>query len=425
MKKISIFAFLTCFLASFQMLKAQDEQGGNFSVDVQIRPRLEYRNGYSYPREKDDNASAFISNRARLGLNFNNGFFSTRVAGQEVSVWGSKKLTDNAGNFTINEAWGQISKNGFFAKLGRQALHYDDGIIISTAEWNQAGKWHDALKAGYENQHNKFHLILAYNQASEKTNSGTFYKGDYPYKNMQTVWYHYDSDNGFGASVLFMNLGLEAGTAGTGGTPDASKTVYLQTMGTHLTYRTEPFSILGAFYYQTGKNQRQKEVSAHLAQLKGGYSFSPKFSLSLGLDHLSGQDPTSDKVTQIDLMNAGMHKFFGYMDYFSNDRYYGLFDKYATLTWKPMQKLSLELSYLHFSSTQLINVNGTEKKNLGSEVDFVLTYPLRKYITLQAGYSVMFPTEAMTVYKGGDHTIWQDWGFITVNINPTLFKTKF
>lgn len=76
-------------------------------------------------------------------------------------------------------------------------------------------------------------------------------------------------------------------------------------------------------------------------------------------------------------------------------------------------------------------INTTDKrerhreKELGPEVDFVLTYPLRKYITLQAGYSVMFPTEAMTVYKGGDHTIWQDWGFITVNINPTLFKTKF
>lgn len=425
MKKNLIFAFIVCFFASLLGLKAQDEQGGNFSVDVQIRPRLEYRNGYSYPREKTDEASAFISNRARVGMNFDNGFFSARVAGQEISVWGSKKMTDNAGNFTMNEAWGQITKNGFFAKLGRQSLHYDDGIILSVSEWNQAGKWHDALKAGYQNEQHQIHLILAYNQSSEKTNAGTFYKGGYPYKNMQTAWYHYDSQNGFGASLLFMNLGLEAGIAGTDGAPDAAKTVYLQTVGTHLTYKADPFDLLGAFYYQMGKNRQQKDVGAYLTQLKGSYTFSPAFSLTLGMDYLSGQDPTSDKITQIDLMNAGVHRFFGYMDYFSTDRYYGLFDKYATAKWKPAKKLSLELSYLHFSSTQPINVNGANKKNLGSEIDLVLTYPLRKYITLQAGYSVMLPTEAMTVYKGGDHTAWQDWGFIMVNINPTLFKTKF
>ncbi len=424
MKKI-IFLLIVCTTGNLYPSIAQEEIGGTLSIDAQVRPRFECRNGYAYPREKTDKASAFISNRARLGLNFDNGFFSARVAGQEISVWGSKKLSDNVGNFTMNEAWGQINHNGFFAKLGRQALHYDDGIMLSAAEWSPSGKWHDALKLGYQNDQNQIHFILAYNQASEKTNSGTFYKGGYPYKNMQTAWYHFDNQNGLGASVLFMNLGLEAGIAGVDGAPDVAKTVYMQTVGTYLTYKKTPFDLSGSLYYQMGKNQQEKEISAYLTQLKAGYSFNPKVSLSLGMDYLSGQDPTNEKITQINLMNAGMHKFFGYMDYFSNDRYYGLFDKYATITWKPMQRLSLELSYLHFSSTQPISVNGTNERNLGSEIDLALTYPLRKYITIQAGYSFMLPTEAMTVYKGGDHTAWQDWGFIMVNINPTLFKMKF
>ena len=44
---------------------------------------------------------------------------------------------------------------------------------------------------------------------------------------MQTVWYHYKADAiPFGASLLFMNLGLETGDAAT----QDSHTRYLQTM---------------------------------------------------------------------------------------------------------------------------------------------------------------------------------------------------
>ena len=55
----------------------------------------------------------------------------------------------------------------------------------------------------------------------------------------------------FGASLLFMNLGLETGNQLT----QDSHTRYLQTMGTYLTYKNSGWNLDGAFYYQTGKNK--------------------------------------------------------------------------------------------------------------------------------------------------------------------------
>ena len=65
-------------------------------------------------------------------------------------------------------------------------------------DWNVAGRYHDALKLGYANKNNEVHLILAFNQNNDnRTSGGTYYDSStgQPYKNMQTVWYHYKADN--------------------------------------------------------------------------------------------------------------------------------------------------------------------------------------------------------------------------------------
>jgi hypothetical protein len=36
----------------------------------------------------------------------------------------------------------------------------------------------------------------------------------------------------------------------------------------------------------------------------------------------------------------------------------------------------------------------------------------------------MFGTEAFSVAKGGDYNRWQDWGWLSLNINPLIFKSK-
>ena len=64
-------------------------------------------------------------------------------------------------------------------------------------------------------------------------------------------------------------------------------------------------------------------------------------------------------------------------------------------------------------------------KGLGHEVDFQLTTKLMKDVSLKAGYSFMLGTETMDCVKGGDHDSWQDWAWISLNISPRIFSTKW
>lgn len=117
MKKFLVAIILLTVLTPGQLRAQYEEAGGELSIDMNLRPRFEYRNGYNQPRLESDKPSAFISNRARIGINFDNGFLSARMATQDISLWGQKVQNDNEGQrFTLNEAWAQIKHNEFFCK---------------------------------------------------------------------------------------------------------------------------------------------------------------------------------------------------------------------------------------------------------------------------------------------------------------------
>jgi hypothetical protein len=161
--------------------------------------------------------------------------------------------------------------------------------------------------------------------------------------------------------------------------------------------------------------------------LKGQYKFTPTFSAALGIDYLSGDDNTNEKFTAFNPLYGTHHKFYGAMDYFYASPFgnYGLADIYASLIVKPTTKLTIDLTYHNFSAQQPVEVGGDEKKGLGSEIDLTFTYPIRSYITLQGGYSMMFGTDAFFTIKGGTKDRTQNWMFVTLNVNPTIFKAKF
>lgn len=216
---------------------AQEPQKENeFTMSMQIRPRAEYRNGALFPRSEGDEAASFINNRARLFMEYKRSDLSMKISAQHVGVWGQDPL-------------------------------------LGGLDWNVAGRYHDAMKLGYANKAHQLHLILAFNQNKEKTKGGMYYyDGAQPYKNMQTLWYHYRAQtSNFDISLLFLNLGLETGDAAT----ETSHTRYLQTFGTYLTYKPKSWDMQGSFYYQTGKNKAAQSVSAFISMLLPGWDRLP------------------------------------------------------------------------------------------------------------------------------------------------------
>jgi len=410
------------------LLAQEEEKGGEFSIDISLRPRFEYRNGYSFPRMEGVSPSSFISNRARIGANFDNGFFSARIAAQDISIWGQKPQNDNLGSFTtIHEAWAKMKWNNLFAKVGRQSLNYDDGRILSESNWTPTGIWHDALKFGLEDEFNTLHFIMAYNQSRMKTNEGNYYNAiGQPYQNMQTIWYQYHNNTGFTASAVLINLGFETGDGVNN--PLKSEKVYMQTMGTNIGFKNSIWNIMGTVYYQMGTNVINQEVAAYMLALRGGYTVNPNFSFYGGMEFHPGQDQESDKKSYMNLLYRSNHTFMGAMDYFSGNDYYGVFHKYFGIKWDTGKKLMFDFSYHHFNSNKQIDVSNSLVKNLGSEIDLKFNYPIRKYIMLEGGYSFMLSTDAMPIAKDyplGNPDSWQDWAYLSLSINPTIFRGNF
>lgn len=429
MKRLSII-FLSLLLCSTGFAQNNENKENDFSLGVQLRPRAEYRNGALFPHADGADAAGFINNRSRISMGYKRETLSLGFSAQHVGVWGQDPQIDKNGRLMMNEAWASLHPGqGFFLKLGRQSLVYDDDRILGSLDWNVSGRFHDALKLGYEDAKNKLHLILAFNQNDEKTIGGTYYSpGGQPYKTMQTAWYQHIGSKSFNASFLLMNLGLEAGNA----TEQKSEVKYLQTLGTNLSYQPGALQLYGTFYYQTGKSIANKDVSAFMWAINASYSVNPVWKITVASDYLSGSDGKDpNKLKAFNPLYGTHHKFYGTMDYFYASSFInslnpGLWDKQLGIAFKASPKVNLSLAYHHFQTTTDVFLSDEKQsRTLGSEFDFQLTWSILKDVTLTGGYSTMFGTDAMKAVKGGDPSKRQDWGWVSLNINPKIFVSKW
>lgn len=222
MRRRNLFILMSFFIigeASISYAQEEKTDSDRFIVTAQIRTRGEYRNGALYPRNEGILPAGFINERARLSLEYERKRLSLKFSAQHVGVWGQDALIDKNGRFILNEAWASFDFNDYwFMQLGRQSLIYDDERILGGLDWNVAGRYHDALKIGFKKNGHQFHGIFAFNQNDENVIGGTFYDSSTTklYKNMQTLWYHYDCASvPLNISFLAINLGQEGGDSET------------------------------------------------------------------------------------------------------------------------------------------------------------------------------------------------------------------
>ena len=430
--KLAIAALVVASSAYAQDAEQPVEKKNEFQVDVQLRARAEYRNGAIQPGYKGDPPAFFINERARLGLGYLRKNLELRVGVQHVGVWGQDPQVPKAGRVMLHEAWGQLTTNNgkLFARIGRQQLAYDGDRILGTLDWNVAGRWHDAVKLGYQDGKHFLHLIVAYNANSERITGPNYYEQGSAmlYKTMQAAWYHFTAPkHPFNASFTFLNIGYETGT------PEKSRTDYLQTLGTKLDYGKPALNVSLEAYYQFGHKIHDVRTNAYMFAINGQYKPINPLGFTLGFDYLSGDSNLDDKNTAFDPLYGTHHKFYGFMDYFYASLWnqWGLMNPHFTIDYSPSSRVALQGTYHYFLTaadpTDSFVNEGKEKisKGLGSEVDLQFTYKIFKDVTLQVGYSMMFGTKTMDLLKGGDHKAWQDWGWIQLNINPRIFNAKW
>lgn len=413
---------LFCLFA--KELKAQ------LTIDAEIRPRYEYRNGFINMMETDQDPASFIFQRSRLNVGYKNENLNMYISFQDYRVWGSEaQLNKTDANLSIHQAWVDMRITDHFrAKMGRQEINLDDQRIFGAVAWTQQARSQDALVLKYTRDDFKFDIGLAYNQDTDGLVGNTYF-GPNNYKTFQYLWFHKKLDQ-MTASLLFLNNGLQY--VGDINTTDDDETRFSQTIGTHLKGRSGEINWFANIYYQMGKHVDDRDIKAYL--VAGEAIYAPEdenYKFGLGAELISGND-MDDANGEINAFNpfyGTNHKFNGWMDYFyvgNHGDNVGLVDLYLKGIYKFDTKSSLLAMVHRFSSAgKMINENlEAERMSFGTEIDLAFTHKLNSDVTLKAGYSQMFAEDGLERVKNNFDGETNNWGWVMVVIKPTLFTAK-
>lgn len=446
MKK-GLFSVLTFMLISVSTAFAQEEGKNQFDLDLNMVGRGELRYG-GFSDGESDNSAKFIMERTRLTLGYKRPYLEAKVSAQHSGIWGER----GKGSFNLYEAWAKLNtKFGLFAKVGRQSLSYDDERIIGANDWAMLPLSHDVVKLGYEGFGHKVHAIFAFNQNGENVTGGSYYTGGaQPYKVMHTLWYHYDVPKiPLGASLLFMNIGMQAGVEGSKFNP--AETVYQQLIGGYVSYQAKRWSIEGAYYHQLGTTVTDNDPSpdevewtrigldAWMASVKAQLQITNKVGVQAGYDYLSGDDypyvrpkgmvgmAHHEKIKYFNPVYGSHHKFYGMMDFFfvqafSDSFSPGLQNLYAGASYSPLKGLDLKATY-HYLATAT-NLENTSK-TLGHDIDIEASYRIWKDVSLSLGFSYMVSTETMQKLQKADEKNNLKWAWLSLVVSPRLVTKKW
>ena len=416
-------------------LKAQ-EADNIFSVDLYTVTRGELRKGGIYSDSTDSKHMAnFVIGKYRLDFDYKrSSWLELRLSPQQTAVWGQ-----TTGGFSLFEGWALFqSQNGLFAKVGRQLLSYDDGRILGYDDWAMTDPSYDVLKMGYEGRNHKFHVILSYNQNPTVNENATSYYTDglQPNKMMQTLWYHFDTPMTFGASLLFMNIGMESVDP-----LYPNKVFFQQLLGTYMSFNPKHWFLKAGFYYQMGKEAGGLPLDAFLSFGKVTYTPNDNFSLFGGYDYLSGvklYDYMSHTMSGSEQgyicsgfnpMYGSHHDFYSALDFFYMDSFEGNFtpglqNLYAGVTVNPIRPLELDLTYHYFAIAS--DLDYVPSKKLGHEIDFEADYTFSDIVKLSAGYTFLLGSKTMDIVQQKlDENHKMHWGWLMLTINPKSFTTSW
>ncbi len=412
---------------------AAPQKENKFSIDLNLLNRGEIRSGGLPSGEGGEDFASFIIERTLIGMEYQRGTLTTRVTAQHSGTWGSVE----SNSFNIYEVWVQLkSPKGFFAKIGRQDLSYDDQRIFGADNWAMTAVSHDALVAGFESKGHKIHLMGAYNQNVKNRNGGTYFSGGLqPYKSMEALWYHYDVPHvPLGISLIGMNVGMQS----TANVVDTC-TLNQQLVGTYIKYHPNKLTAELAFYYQMGKDENKIPIGAWMTSAKIRYAPTTSFTGYVGYDYLSGDKDFNlppkgmigmaqhKKIRGFSSIFGSHHQFYGAMDFFYLTTYYGGFtpglqNAFLGGIWRPSKKLTFDLSYHYLAVATKLPEN---KKGLGHEIEASASYQLMKDVRIGAGYSFMRGTDTMVALKRAkdDHQL--QWGWLMLSVSPKVFTTMW
>ena len=436
MNKILVKSTAILPIVAGTMLFAQENE---FDMSLQLRPRTEYRNGAYRPLQTGEEPAILTHNRTRLTINYSNGDkLKMRVSLQNINIWGQanqvQPLDATNNNIGLFEAYADIKlSENMRTKIGRQMIALDDDRIFGTFDWHPAGRSHDALNISWKKQNTEVQTYFAFNQNYNTIGNVNNPAGQYfspenaqPYQHLQMIYAKYNFTPKHYLSVLANNIGFKDFKTD-------NKTYNMQTFGANYFGNGNLWNVGLSAYYQFGETNVGRKTSATLLSAVVDYKINKPSKIGFGIDYLSGDNtnkPTQEATNIFNPLYGTHHKFYGIMDYFYTGNPHGnvgLLDTYVRYSSVINPKLSISAVGHFFNSGAKIYQNNQKKSNyLGSELDLSFNYNIMNNISLTGGYSNFFNTESLRYLKKTPNARGnQDWVWISLNINPQIFKAKF
>lgn len=393
-----------------------------FTLDGQIRPRFEFRDGYRHMPSPDSKPAAQFNQRTRLNLTYiADSRVSTRISLQDVRIWGQDLQLNHQPSFDLYEAWLQLElSSSWKMKAGRQELRYDNQRLLAINDWALTGRTHDALVFQYEGENNaRLHVGAALNQSQNRLFE-THY-GLNHYKTLNYLWYNRRISSSTTASLLAIADGYEQ--------PDDPDILHVRgTWSAFLHTTPNIYSITLNPAYQHGKTRTGQNISAWFLTIEAAAQLTEAYSTILGFELFSGHDgvnPGDNYTAFSDLYGVG-HARQGYMDYFTTFPAHtlgaGLINPYFKNTWRISDRsvfnADLHLFYIQNDYPDPVMPGQSIDHYLGTEIDLMLSYRYNDFTRIMFGYSVMFGTESMEVISGGSKDEFAQWAFVMIRMTP-------
>lgn len=441
--------FTRIFLIFLFLLAANPFIMAQFSVSGEFRPRFEYRDGYLILRDSSKTPYPTILGRNRLLFDYKQDKFSARFSLQHAYVFGDNNFSsDTISKNTVNiyEAWFRYAFNDYFAmKLGRMELFYDDGRLLGSSNWPPKGSSFDVALFQWGDGKGKYRGDFGF--AINNSSPATPYLASYTLRGYKYMGYLYEQGKFFNdrltvSFLALMDVQQKVSAAGT--KPDPELLYGRFTIGGTAGYTLNKFKAYISGSYQDGKLANGKNVNAGYVAGYLSYRIFKPFNLQAGYEYMSGNDYSDQqslktKSTGFSTLYSSSHGFYGYMDMFSGPLAAGdgpgLTDIYAKATFKAGEKTTLEGTFRYFSLPHgFLKANDANpsptgylevKKNLGSEIDLMVTHQIVKGFEVNAAYCFFLPTSTMEIYNGlkPGTSEWAQYAYVMLTWKPTFFTT--
>ncbi|MCB9201456.1 MAG: alginate export family protein [Flavobacteriales bacterium] len=406
------------------LLYGQIDSTRKIEVDLEFRPRTEFRYGYQQLRNDTVSPSYFTTNRSRINLTYTQHRFRFHTSFQDVRVFGQYGQKSTSGSLSVFEAYvDAYFNNNWFVRIGRQAVELDNKRLFSKANWDQYSRAHDGFNLTYKNSKVESEAMLFFNQ-TETPNFGTNFSPTNFSNYKFLALHHFKTKLSNSLDALTINAydGYQS--------LSNSEVLYMRgTSGGRLTWHKNDVSATLSGYYQYGQLQSGNKINA--------YYFQPEIKIKLknltsqlGMEYMSGDDTSSKSTVSnsfIPLYGVA-HSFMGHMDYFTkfpqNTNNGGLINPYLFLQYDINKKLSLKADAHVFmlQNTVLDKNYNVINPYLGFENDLSIQYKINEFTTLDYEFSYMLPTSSMEVLKGGNHNLLPIWSYLMITFKPNIIN---